>query len=126
MAGPPISGKGTSFAPIYFLRQFKDFTLDRVEADDLGASDKMNGVEWSGQIWFAKQPAREAGDNGVILGGLSGSIFRRPGQWSQWVDYQPMPLHLRKVKGAWLAEEDNSLVAGKIPTDADFAKWGVK
>ena len=118
---------GTSFAPIHFLRQCRDLTPNGVRTDDLGESDKMNGVEWSGQVRFKQTPCREAGDQGVMLDGMAYvTVFRQPGRWTDWIDFTPEPLHLRKVKGQWQIPQDTWLLRGRLPTAQDFANAGVK
>ena len=93
--------EGTSFAPVTFLRQMKNLAIDHVDVNPLSDADKMNGFEWAGDIYLDKSPTREAGEQGIILGGNNGIINRRPGAWSQWVDYSPMSLQVQKVKGQW-------------------------
>src|SRR5688572_17372487 len=118
--------EGSNFAPIKFLRQVKELAVDRVEPDELGDSDKLNGVEWSGDVWLKQTPGREAGEQGIAFGGNSGILQRRPGAWTQWVDYQGNSLRVEKRSGAWRVSPDNTLVSGAVPTPADFAAAGVK
>jgi hypothetical protein len=118
--------EGSNFAPIKFLRQVKELAVDRVEPDELGESDKLNGVEWAGDVWLKQTPGREVGEQGIAFGGNSGIINRGPGRWTQWIDYQGNSLRVRKIKGAWVVSPDNTLVSGTVPTAADFAAAGVK
>ena len=122
-----LLNQGTDFAPIEYLRQVRDFTIDHVDANDLNEADRLNGFEWAGQVWLTKAPTREAGEQGVAFDGLADiTVMRRRGQWSQWTQYQPPPLQVQKVKGKWDVHHDNSLVSGKVPTPADYTKAGVK
>ena len=107
-----VLSEGTDFAPIVFIRQVRSLAVERVETHELSAADKMNGFEWAGEVWFSKEPAREMGVQGFTLG-MAGTIVR-PGQWSQWVDYQPPPLRVQRVKGKWEVHPDNSLLEGKV------------
>jgi hypothetical protein len=118
---------GTSFAPDNLLRQYRDLAVDGVNAFDLGDSDRLNGIEWAGEVTFKSSPAREAGDPGVAFEGLAGlSVNRQRGKWTQWVDYQADAVRVQKVKGQWHVSQDNNLLRGKLPTGADFAQAGVK
>jgi hypothetical protein len=118
---------GTSFAPENLLRQYRELTVDGVNAFDLGDSDRLNGIEWAGEVTFKSSPAREAGDPGVAFEGLAGlSVNRQRGRWTQWVDYQADAVRVEKVKGQWQVSQDNNLLRGKLPTGADFAQAGVK
>lgn len=118
---------GSSFAPIEFLRQFKELTVEIVEPMDLGEADKMNGFEWAGEVTFKRGPAREAGEPGLAFDGLAGlNINRQRGQWTQWVEFLPESMRVQKVKGQWQVHQDTALLRGKIPGPADFAKAGVK
>lgn len=117
---------GSDFAPIEFVRQLKDLTIDHVEEYPIGDADRLNGTEWAGEIWLAKVPAREAGEPSVAFDGLVGGVMRQRGRWTQWVDYQPMPLRVQKAKGQWHTRTDNTVVAGHPASAADFAKAGVK
>lgn len=117
---------GTDFAPILFVRQLKDLSIDRVEEYPLADADRLNGMEWAGEVWLAKVPAREAGEPSVAFEGMVGGIMRQRGRWTQWVEYQPMPLKVQKAKGQWQVQKDNTAVAGHPAAAADFAKAGVK
>jgi hypothetical protein len=114
--------EGSGMAPISFLRQARELTVDRVIANDLSDADKMNGFEWAGEVWLKGTPAREVGENGIILGGNAGTIWRHPGGWSQWAQYDPLPLQVQKVKGQWEVHPDNTLVSGHIPRAGDLPK----
>jgi hypothetical protein len=118
---------GSSFAPIEFLRQMRELTVEGVRSYDLSDSDRLNGFEWAGEVSFKQAPCREAGEPGILLDGLVGGNFNRPrGRWSQWVEFQPEPVHVQKVKGNWQVHQDTWLLRGKLPGPGDFAKAGVK
>jgi hypothetical protein len=120
---------GSSFAPIKFLRQMRDIAPQSVESSDLGESDKLNGIEWAGQVNFKSSPCREAGDDGFLLEGMSNlgvSVSRHRGRWTQWADYQPEAIRLHKTKGKWEIQQDTWLLRGSIPQPADYANAGVK
>ena len=118
---------GSSFAPIEFLRQLRDLTVGGVRSYDLSDSDRLNGFEWAGEVSFKQAPCREAGEPGILLDGLVGVNFNRQrGRWSQWVEFQPEPIQLQKVKGNWQVHQDTWLLRGKLPGPGDFAKAGVK
>jgi hypothetical protein len=54
--------------------------------------------------------------------GLMGTnITRRRGRWTQWVDFQPDPVRIQKVKGQWQVNEDTWLLRGTLLTAEDFA-----
>ncbi len=57
---------GTSFAPVRFIREMRDLTVEGVRAADLTEADKMNGLEWAGEVSFKQSPCREAGDQGIV------------------------------------------------------------
>jgi hypothetical protein len=118
---------GTSFAPIRFLRQCRELSVEGVRSDDLSEADRMNGFEWTGEVKFKETPCREAGEQGVLLDGMAGiTIFRQRGRWTQWVDFTPEPLKLQRVKGQWQIPQDTWLLRGKLPGAEDFATAGVK
>jgi len=118
---------GSSFAPVRFLRQCRELTVEGVRMDDLTESDRMNGLEWAGEVRFKETPCREAGDQGVVLDGMANiSVFRQRGRWSQWIDFQPEALRLQKAKGQWQIPPDTWLLRGNIPGAEDFANAGVK
>jgi hypothetical protein len=118
---------GSSFAPIEFLRQVRELTVEGVREYDLSDSDRLNGFEWAGEVSFKQTPCREAGDQGIVLDGMAGiSIFRQRGRWSQWIEFQPEAVKVQKVKGKWQVHQDTWLLRGTSPTAADFAKAGVK
>ena len=118
---------GSSFAPIEFLRQVRELTVERVREYDLSDSDRLNGFEWAGEVSFKQTPCREAGDQGIVLDGMAGiSVFRQRGRWSQWIEFQPEAVKVQKVKGKWQVHEDTWLLRGKLPGPQDFGKAGVK
>lgn len=119
---------GSTAAPVRFLSQFREFAVDRVRAYAIGESDRLNGVEWAGQVWFKQAPCREAGEGGLLLDGdpAGRGVYRQRGRWTQWVDFQPEPVHVQKVNGEWQVPQDTWLVPGAPPGPADFANAGVK
>ena len=118
---------GSSFAPVRFLRQCRELTVEGVRMDDLTEADRMNGLEWAGEVKFKETPCREAGDQGVVLDGMANiSVFRQRGRWSQWIDFQPEALRLQKAKGQWQIPPDTWLLRGNIPGAEDFGNAGVK
>lgn len=120
---------GSAYAPDRYLREIHDLTVAQVESFDLGESDKMNGLEWAGQVQFRSAPCREAGDPGLLLEGMSNlgiSVNRGRGRWTQWVEFTPEPMHLQKVKGKWQIPQDTWMLRGSAPTPQDFANAGVK
>lgn len=117
---------GSSFAPIEFLRQVREITVEGVREYDLSESDRLNGFEWAGEVSFKQTPCREAGEPGVLLDGLVGvNTFRQRGRWTQWVEFQPEAVHVQKVKGQWQVLQDTWLLRGRVPGAQDFAKAGV-
>jgi hypothetical protein len=119
---------GSSFAPIEFLRQLRELTVEGLRSYDLSDSDRLNGFEWAGEVSFKQAACREVGEPGILLDGdpAGKSIFRQRGRWSQWVEFQPEPVQVQKVKGQWQVHQDTWLLRGKIPGPDDFAKAGVK
>ncbi|MDB5318885.1 MAG: hypothetical protein JWN40_516 [Phycisphaerales bacterium] len=118
---------GTSFAPVQYLRQYRDLSVEGVQAAELSDADRLNGFEWAGEVSFKKGPCREAGESGVVLDGTASvTVMRRRGAWSQWIDYQPEALRVQRVKGQWQVNPDNPLLTGKAPTPGDFARAGVR
>jgi hypothetical protein len=118
---------GSSYAPVRFVRQLRELTVEGVRSADLTESDRMNGFEWAGEVSFKQAPCREAGDQGVLLDGLANvTAFRQRGRWSQWVDFQPEPVQMQKVKANWQAQQDTWLLRGTLPTPEDFSNAGVK
>ena len=118
---------GSSFAPIEFLRQARELTVEGVREYDLSDSDRLNGFEWAGEVSFKQTPCREAGDQGIVLDGMAGiSVFRQRGRWSQWIEFQPEAVKVQKVKGKWEIHQDTWLLRGRPPGPQDFAKAGVK
>ena len=113
---------GVSVAPDHYLRQFRELTVHHVESADLSDSDRLNGLEWAGQVVFKSAPCREAGDQGLVLEGMVGlNINRQRGRWSQWADFQPNPIRLQKVKGQWQVNQDTLLLRGQPPQPQDYA-----
>ena len=119
---------GSSFAPIEFLRQVREITVEGVREYDLSDSDRLNGFEWAGEVRFKETPCREAGEAGILLDGdpAGRSIFRQRGQWTQWVEFEPESVQVQKVKDKWQVHQDTWLLRGRIPGAQDFAKAGVK
>lgn len=117
---------GSAYAPDHVIRQCRDLVLDSVRASGLSDADRMNGVEWEGEVSVQKTPCREAGDPGVMLDGLEGAIMRQRNRWTRWVDFQPEPVRLQKVKGQWHCNEDSWLLRGTSPTAREIANAGVK
>jgi hypothetical protein len=118
---------GTSLASIQYLRQYKELTVEGVQAAELSDSDRLNRIEWAGEVSLKSTPCREAGEQGVVLDGMgSVTVMRRRGAWSQWIDYQPEALRVQKVKGQWQVNPDNPVLTGKIPTADDYARAGVR
>ena len=118
---------GSSYAPVRFIRQFRELTVDGVRSADLSESDRMNGLEWAGEVSFKQAPCREAGDQGILLDGLANvTTFRQRGRWTQWVDFQPEPVRIQKVKGNWQINQDTWLLRGNLPGPEDFSNAGVK
>jgi len=118
---------GTSFAPVEFLRQFREIAVDGVRLYDLSDSDRLNGFEWAGEVRFKQAPCREAGEPGLLLDGLVGlNMVRQRGRWSQWVEFEPEAVRVQKVKGRWQINEDTWMLRGRVPNAQDFAKAGVK
>ena len=105
----------------------RELTDEDVRSADLTQADWMNGLEWAGEVSFKQAPCREAGDQGILLDGLANlTVFRQRGQWTQWVDFEPEPVQVQKVKGNWQAQQDTWLLRGSIPGPEDFANAGVK
>jgi hypothetical protein len=117
---------GSPYAPDHYIRQIHEITPSGVQAYDLSDSDKMNGIEWAGEVDFKATPVREAGDSGIALEGIANTDVDRPrGRWSQWVDFQPDPVHVQKEKGQWMVTSDTWLLRGTMPTAQDFTKAGI-
>lgn len=113
---------GSPYAPDHYLRQFRDLTVHAVEPSELDESDRLNGLEWAGQVSFNTAPCREAGDPGLVLDGLVGvGISRQRGRWTQWVNFQPQALRVRKVRGQWQVTQDTFLLHGNPPGPQDYA-----
>jgi len=61
----------------------RELTIEHVEPFDLSDTDKLNGLEWAGEVAFKQAPAREVGDPGIAFEGLLGvNVTRRRGQWT--------------------------------------------
>jgi hypothetical protein len=68
-------------------------------------------VTWAGEVWFSKVPARE--ERMPTFTTSDGTIVRQQGwKWSQWVDDQPLPLPVRRLKGKWEVDPKNALLEG--------------
>lgn len=120
---------GSAFAPDRYLRQMRQINVRGVQSSPLSDSDKLNGLEWAGEVTFDPAPCREAGDAGLLLEGMSNaglSVNRQKGQWTQWVDFQPEAIRLQKVKGQWQAQQDTWLLRGAVPQPSDYQNAGVK
>jgi hypothetical protein len=116
---------GNSFAPNY-LRQLRDITVAGVETSELSEADKMNGVQWAGEVTFRKIPVREAGDPGPVSSDFGGGVMRTKGRWSQWVDVTPERIQALKVNGKWQFQRETMLLQGKQPSNADYQSAGVR
>ena len=117
---------GVAIAPDRFLRQYRALDVDDVHVTDLSDADRLNGLEWAGEVTFKQAACREAGDPGVALDGMASvTVMRKRGQWTQWLDYTPEPVRVQKVKGTWQVNADNPLLRGEIPKPDDYAKAGV-
>ncbi len=116
---------GNAFAPNY-LRQLREITVAGVEPSDLSESDKMNGVQWAGEVTFKKGPSREAGDAGPVLADWGGGVMRGKGRWSQWVDMTPEQIQALKVNGKWQFQQQTMLLQGTMPNMSDFQTAGVR
>lgn len=102
---------GTDVPTLVYIRQVVSLAAEQVKTHELSAADKLNGLEWAGEVWFSKVPAREEGAPRTFTAG--GEIMRQQTWfWSQWVDYQPPPLGVRRVKGKWEVDPKNSLLEG--------------
>jgi hypothetical protein len=120
---------GSAYAPDRFIRQMRQIEVQGVQTYELSESDKLNGLEWAGEVTFKSAPCREAGDPGILLDGMSNlgaQVSRRKGRWTQWVDFQPESIHLTKAKGQWQATQDTWLLRGTIPQAVDYDNAGVK
>ncbi|HSZ57827.1 MAG TPA: hypothetical protein VK797_19345 [Tepidisphaeraceae bacterium] len=120
---------GSAYAPDRYIRQMRELTVQGVQSSELTDSDRLNGMEWAGEVTFKSAPCREAGDAGLLLEGMSNlglSVNRQRGRWTQWVDFQPEAIRVQKVKGQWQAQQDTWLLRGAIPQPADYANAGVK
>jgi hypothetical protein len=122
------------FTPTHhFLRQYREITPDGVDAEEVGAADRLNGFEWVGDVSFKTSPAREAGDPGLafthdLLPLAVGVFVYRPkgGGWTQWVDLQPRSVRVVKLKGVWKVPKGSSLLSGQLPTPEDFQRAAVR
>ena len=118
---------GSAYAPDHFLRELREITITDAQPDPLSDADKLNGIDWSGSVTFTQTSCREAGDPGIALEGLSNpTVDRQRGQWTQWLDWQPDPIHIQKTKGQWQIDQDTWLLRGTLPTPQDYANAGVK
>jgi hypothetical protein len=118
---------GSAYAPDHYVRQLREITVVDVQPDQLSDSDKLNGVDWIGSVIFKQSSCREAGDPGMALEGISNHVVsRQRGQWSEWVDWQPDPVRLQRIKGQWQIDKDTWLLRGTLPAGQDFANAGVK
>ena len=52
----------TSFAPVCFIGEMRELTVEGVRSADLTEVDWMNGFELAGEVKFKQAPCREAGD----------------------------------------------------------------
>src|SRR5207237_2760117 len=52
---------GSSFAPVEFLRQVRELTVEGVREDDLSDSDRLNGFKWAGAVSFKQMQCSEVG-----------------------------------------------------------------
>jgi len=117
---------GNQFAPNY-LRQLRDISAMGFAPADLDESDKLNGIQWAGQVTFKKTPSREAGDSGPVMADWGGGVFRGKGHWSQWVDVTPEFIKVQKVKGqCQVPKQETMLLSGTRPTAGDYQTAGVK
>jgi len=145
--------------PLYyqrFLRQFRDMTVESVEAIEVSAADRLNGFDWMGIVSFRTGTCREVGDPGQAFFSLGmmyrTSIDRSRARWTQWVDVHPQPLEVSRVNGLWRVQagqidlrtgeplkkvkredlvsmmlgERVTVLRGKPPTWEDFQRAGVK
>ncbi len=117
----------------HFLRQFRELTPDGVDADEVGAADRLNGFEWEGAVSFKASPAREAGDPGLAfthdLLPLAVGVFvyrAKGGGWTRWVDLQPGSVRVVKLNGVWKLPKGSSLLSGQRPTPEDFQRAGAR
>lgn len=119
---------GSPYAPEHFLRQYRALVVDEVQPEQLSEADKLNGIEWEGQLTFKPTTCREAGgDGGMVVDGMgSFGPTRQRGQWTAWVDFTPGPMHFQKIKGQWEFKWDGSYLRGQLPSGGDFAAAGVR
>jgi hypothetical protein len=106
-------GEGTLF-PQRFLRQFREMTVESVEANELSAADRLNGFDWIGTVSFRTGACREVGDPGQAFSSLGimyrSGIDRPRGRWTEWLVVQPQPLDVSRVNGVWRVQ------AGEVDT----------
>jgi hypothetical protein len=123
---------GSSWAPEHFYRQFRDITVDAVEATELSDADHMNGFEWAGEITFKPTIAREIGDPGLSHLSNMQMIERQQGHWTQWIDFQPQGVPVQKFKGQWQVKpsmgmfEGDPLLSGALPPATVFSTVNTK
>ncbi|MFI5058343.1 MAG: hypothetical protein ACHQLQ_09155 [Candidatus Acidiferrales bacterium] len=119
---------GSAYAPEHFIRQYRALTMDEVHPAELSEGDKLNGIEWEGEVTFKPTVCREAGgDGGMVLDGMgSFGPNRQRGRWTEWVDFTPGPMRFQKVKGQWQFKWDGSYLRGTLPGPQDYANAGVR
>jgi hypothetical protein len=119
---------GSAYAPEHFIRQYRALTMDEVHPAELSEGDKLNGIEWEGEVTFKRTVCREAGgDGGMVLDG-TGSFGpnRQRSRWTEWVDFTPGPMRFHKIKGRWEFKWDGSYLRGTLPGPQDYANAGVR
>ena len=118
---------GSKSSPSLCVRQLRDIRIDEVKKLDPSDPAALPGAEWFGEVYVAQSGVREAGDNGIMLEGITGSTYeRKHGVWSAWLDFKPEPVRVQKIKGKWEVNMNTWMLKGRLPTPADFAKAGVK
>lgn len=119
---------GSAYAPEHFIRQYRALTMDEVHPAELSEGDKLNGIEWEGEVTFKPTVCREAGgDGGMVLDGMgSFGPNRQRGRWTEWVDFRPGPMRFHKIKGRWEFKWDGSYLRGTLPGPQDYANAGVR
>lgn len=119
---------GSAYAPEHFIRQYRALTMDEVHPAELSEGDKLNGIEWEGEVTFKPTVCREAGgDGGMVLDGMgSFGPNRQRGRWTEWVDFTPGPMRFHKIKGRWEFKWDGSYLRGTLPGPQDYANAGVR
>jgi hypothetical protein len=119
---------GSAYAPEHFIRQYRALVMDEVHPAELSEGDKLNGIEWEGEVTFKPTVCREAGgDGGMVLDGMgSFGPNRQRGRWTEWVDFTPGPMRFHKIKGRWEFKWDGSYLRGTLPGPQDYANAGVR